>query len=78
VALKWVENVAPVQQVQELVALLLSDASFGGQEQLVAQVPHLRIGGGRITFGIGLRQRDLNEAPLEVGSRSVHGFPSKE
>lgn len=45
-----VDDIALVEQVHELVALVLSEASFGGQEQLVAQVPHLRIGGGRITF----------------------------
>jgi hypothetical protein len=33
-----------------LVALVLSQKSFGGHEQLVAQVPRLRIEGGPITF----------------------------
>jgi hypothetical protein len=39
-----------VKQVRALVALVLSQKSFGGREQLVSQVPQLCIEGGPITF----------------------------
>jgi hypothetical protein len=45
-----VEDVALVRNVQQLVAHILSEASFAGQAQLAAQIPHLRIGEGPITF----------------------------
>ena len=43
-------EVAPDEKVQELIAHILSEASFDGQAQLIAQIPYLRIREGPVTF----------------------------
>jgi hypothetical protein len=45
-----VGDVASDEKVQQLVAHILSEASFDGQAQLTAQIPYLRIREGPVTF----------------------------
>ena len=62
------EDAALVERVQELVANILSETSFAGKDDLVAQVPRLRIGDGPITFLRLIVARDeTRRSPFERG-----------